>query len=74
MMRVRSRIIFPVIFSSWIFSRHFEGCGRGTVIALADRGLGLIKEGREAARKAVELNRFDSANQALLAQLEAAQP
>jgi hypothetical protein len=43
-------------------------------LALADRSLGLIEEGREAARKAVELNRFDNANQALLAQFEAAQP
>ena len=43
-------------------------------LAVADRNLGRIGEGREAARKAVELNRFDSANQALLAQLEAAQP
>jgi len=43
-------------------------------LALADRSLGRIAEGKEAARKAVELNRFDPANQALLAQFEAAQP
>jgi len=43
-------------------------------LALADRSLGRISEGREAARKAVELDRFDPANQALLAQFEGAQP
>ncbi len=43
-------------------------------LAFADRNLGRIGEGREAARNAVELNRFDAANQALLAQFEAAQP
>ncbi len=43
-------------------------------LAVADRNLGRIGEGRDAARKAVELNRFDPANQALLAQFEAAQP
>jgi tetratricopeptide (TPR) repeat protein len=43
-------------------------------LAVADRNLGRIGEGRDAARKAVELNRFDPANQALLAQFEAAEP
>jgi O-antigen ligase len=43
-------------------------------LAVADRNLGRIGEGREAARKAVELNRFDPINRALLAQFEAAQP
>src|SRR4029077_1994034 len=43
-------------------------------LAVADRNLGRIGEGREAARKAVELNRFDPVNRALLAQFEAAQP
>jgi O-antigen ligase len=43
-------------------------------LAIADRNLGRIGEGRDAARKAVELNRFDGSNQALLAQFEAAQP
>ena len=43
-------------------------------LALADRSLGRVAEGKEAARKAVELNRFDPANQALLAQFEASQP
>jgi O-antigen ligase len=43
-------------------------------LALADRSLGRISEGRDAARKAVELNRFDPASRALLAQFEAAQP
>ena len=39
-------------------------------LALADRDLGLRAEGAAAARKAVELDRFDPANQALLAQFE----
>ena len=43
-------------------------------LALADRSLGRVAEGKEAARKAVEVNRFDPANQALLAQFEASQP
>src|SRR5258708_4280940 len=67
----------------WALARHAYGKGAalGTYnpfvyrnLALADRSLGLVEEGREAARKAVELNRFDAANQALLAQFEAAQP
>lgn len=37
-------------------------------LALADQHLGLYGEGRQAARRAVELNRFDPANVALLAQ------
>ena len=37
-------------------------------LALADRNLGLLAEGKVAARKAVELDRFDPANQAVLAQ------
>jgi tetratricopeptide (TPR) repeat protein len=37
-------------------------------LALADRNLGLLSEGMAAARKAVELNRFDPANRALLAE------
>jgi O-antigen ligase len=36
-------------------------------LALADRYLGLTSDGLQAARKAVELDRFDPANQALLA-------
>ena len=40
-------------------------------LALADRNLGRITEALAAARKAVELDRFDPANRALLAQLEA---
>jgi tetratricopeptide (TPR) repeat protein len=39
-------------------------------LALADRNLGLRSEARAAALKAVELDRFDPANQALLAQFE----
>jgi O-antigen ligase len=39
-------------------------------LALADRNLGLLAEAHEAARKAVELDRFDPANQALLAEFE----
>ena len=39
-------------------------------LGLADRHLGLLDEGREAARKAVELDRFDPANQALLAEFQ----
>jgi len=41
-------------------------------LALADRNLGRIDEARVAARKAVELDRFDPANRALLAQFGAA--
>ncbi|HKV75689.1 MAG TPA: hypothetical protein VJN95_14305, partial [Gemmatimonadales bacterium] len=37
-------------------------------LALADRNLGLALEAKEAARQAVELDRFDPANQALLAE------
>jgi len=40
-------------------------------LALADRNLGRITEARAAARKAFELDRYDPANQALLAQLQA---
>lgn len=43
-------------------------------LALADRNLGLMDEARAAARRAVELNRFDPANQALLAEFETPQP
>jgi len=43
-------------------------------LALADRDLGLRSEGEAAARKAVELDRFDPANQALLAQFEVGGP
>ena len=43
-------------------------------LALADRNLGRIGEAQEAARHAVDLNRFDLANQALLAQLDALHP
>jgi len=43
-------------------------------LALADRNLGLMAEARAAARQAFELNRFDPANQALLAQFEAPRP
>ncbi|GAC1668558.1 MAG: hypothetical protein PVS3B2_08250 [Candidatus Dormibacteraceae bacterium] len=41
-------------------------------LALADRNLGRLEEARAAALKAVELNRFDPANRALLAQFETA--
>ena len=41
-------------------------------LALADRNLGRIDEARAAARKAVELDRFDPANRALLAQFDTA--
>ena len=40
-------------------------------LALADRNLGLRAEGEAAARLAVELDRFDPANRALLAEFEA---
>ncbi len=40
-------------------------------LALADRNLGRWSEARVAAQKAVEIDRFDPANRALLAQLEA---
>jgi len=43
-------------------------------LALADRNLGLVLEARDAARKAVELDRFDPANQALLAQFAGIKP
>jgi O-antigen ligase len=43
-------------------------------LALADRNLGLRSEGEAAARKAVELDRFDPANRALLAEFEIPQP
>src|SRR6267378_5850451 len=43
-------------------------------LALADRDLGLRSEGEAAARKAVELDRFDPANQALLSQFEGGTP
>jgi O-antigen ligase len=43
-------------------------------LALADRNLGLTAEAHAAARKAVEFDRFDPANQALLAQFESTQP
>ena len=43
-------------------------------LALADRHLGLLSEGEAAARKAVELDRFDPANRALLAEFQAATP
>jgi O-antigen ligase len=43
-------------------------------LALADRNLGLKSEGESAARKAVELDRFDPANRALLAEFEVAGP
>ena len=39
-------------------------------LAIADQGLGLRSEAIAAARRAVELNRFDQRNQRLLAQLE----
>jgi hypothetical protein len=39
-------------------------------LALADGYLGLRAEGLAAARKAVELDRFDVANQAVLAEFE----
>ena len=41
-------------------------------LAISDRELGLLSEGRAAARAAYELNRFDPVNQALLAQFEGA--
>ena len=40
-------------------------------LALADRNLGRWSDARAAAQKAVEMDRFDPANRALLAQLEA---
>jgi hypothetical protein len=43
-------------------------------LALADRALGLWADGKAAARKAVELDRFDPANQALLSQFEVGRP
>ena len=54
---------------------YIDAAGLGTFndlvyrnLALADRDLGLIAEARVAARRAVELDRFDPANQALLAE------
>src|SRR4029077_6478266 len=67
----------------WVLARdaYVEAASLGTYnplvyrnLAIADRNLGRIGEGREAAGKAVELNRFDPVNRALLAQFEAAQP
>jgi len=43
-------------------------------LALADQHLGRLGEAHAAARKAVELDRFDPANRALLAQFEAPGP
>jgi tetratricopeptide (TPR) repeat protein len=43
-------------------------------LALADRNLGLTSEAHAAARKAVEFDRFDPANQALLAEFETNTP
>jgi Flp pilus assembly protein TadD len=43
-------------------------------LALADRHLGLLSEGEAAARKAVELDRFDPANRALLAEFQVGAP
>jgi hypothetical protein len=40
-------------------------------LALAERNLGRVPEARAAARKALELDRFDPANQALMAEFEA---
>ena len=40
-------------------------------LALADRNLGHLSEARAAARKAFELDRYDPANRALVAQLQA---
>jgi tetratricopeptide (TPR) repeat protein len=39
-------------------------------LALAERNLGRVPQARAAARKALELDRFDPANQALLAEFE----
>src|ERR1700674_4254638 len=39
-------------------------------LALADRNLGRWSDARAAAQKAVEMDRFDPANRALLAQFE----
>jgi putative inorganic carbon (HCO3(-)) transporter len=43
-------------------------------LALADRNLGRIPQALAAARKAVELDRFDPANEALLAEFATAKP
>jgi len=43
-------------------------------LALADRNLGRLREAAAAARKAVEFDRFDPANQALLAEFQAVAP
>jgi tetratricopeptide (TPR) repeat protein len=68
--------------SDWAAAReaYGEAAALGTYnrlvyrnLALADRNLGLLAEARLAARQAVELDRFDPANQALLAQLSARQ-
>jgi hypothetical protein len=40
-------------------------------LAIADRNLGRMADGQAAARKAVELDRFDPANRAVLAQFDA---
>jgi len=48
-----------------------ELAARGCNLALADRNLGRISEARAAARKALELDRYDPANRALVAQLQA---
>jgi Flp pilus assembly protein TadD len=65
--------------SDWIYSStaYQDAARLGTFnplvyrnLALADRNLGRLSEARAAARKAVELDRFDPANQALLAEFE----
>jgi tetratricopeptide (TPR) repeat protein len=43
-------------------------------LALVDLQLGRREEALSAARKAVELNRFDPATQALVSQIEATSP
>ncbi len=43
-------------------------------LALADRSLGLTDQAKQAARRAVELDPFDPANQALLAEFETNKP
>jgi O-antigen ligase len=65
--------------SDWVAARdaYREAAALGTYnslvyrnLALADGYLGLRAEGLAAARKAVELDRFDVANQAVLAEFE----
>ena len=65
--------------NQWAAARtaYQDAAGLGTFnalvyrnLALADRNLGLLPEAREAARKAVQFDRFDPANQALLAEFE----